>query len=597
MKFNFFLKTFIVGIVIILVASCDRDINEIGAGIVGDEHYGLNVQHYDVTAFSQNLGAVQTNNLPINQLGVYNSPVFGKTTASFVTQLSLASVNPTFVSNANVTLDSVYLYVPYFATLQSTTTDANGYNTYTLDSIQPKVSAGTSLPKIKLSVYESTKTIGDYDPTTGFQQLQKYYSNQQADFDSNHGSILLNDDDTNAYKRTVSNTPITDHSQNSEFVFNESEIQFYKRINESTPGYTDVSSRKAPGMYLNLNKMFFQTKIMNAIINNTGKLFNNSIFQDYFKGLYFKAESAADSPNQGSLAMMNFAAGYITLVYHDNASSTDASKVRQELKINLSGNTVNLLNNDNTFPSYVPPSQSAGDRNLYLKGGDGSMAVIDLFNKTDNYSYDKITGLKLPSTPNGVPDELDDLRNPADGKKWLINEANLTFYIDQTNLGTAPEPNRIYLYDLTNKRPLIDYYTDYSTNSISKFNKSIFGGVLVDNNFKIVNQKNNGERGTKYKINITNHVRNLLKYGGVGITKDSTNVRLGLVVSENINSSGINNYLKNPFTTSSSSSSLLSKYIPQMSVVNPLGTILYGSNPSVPDDKRLKLEIYYTKPN
>jgi hypothetical protein len=36
-----------------------------------------------------------------------------------------------------------------------------------------------------------------------------------------------------------------------------------------------------------------------------------------------------------------------------------------------------------------------------------------------------------------------------------------------------------------------------------------------------------------------------------------------------------------------------------MSVVNPLGTILYGSNLPVTDpnyDKRLKLEIFYTKP-
>ena len=36
---------------------------------------------------------------------------------------------------------------------------------------------------------------------------------------------------------------------------------------------------------------------------------------------------------------------------------------------------------------------------------------------------------------------------------------------------------------------------------------------------------------------------------------------------------------------------------PRSAVMNPLGTVLYGSNPSVPADKRLKLEIYYTKPN
>jgi hypothetical protein len=30
--------------------------------------------------------------------------------------------------------------------------------------------------------------------------------------------------------------------------------------------------------------------------------------------------------------------------------------------------------------------------------------------------------------------------------------------------------------------------------------------------------------------------------------------------------------------------------------MNPLGTI-YGGTSTVPEDKRLKLEIYYTKPN
>lgn len=222
------------------------------------------------------------------------------------------------------------------------------------------------------------------------------------------------------------------------------------------------------------------------------------------------------------------------------------------------------------------------------------MAVIDLFGGQKN---------------NFLNTDLQKMRD----ENWLINEANLTFYIDQGTMGTdADEPNRIYLYDLTNKRPLVDFYTDYSTNAITKFNKLAFGGILLDGNSKIVNQKNH-ERGTKYKINITNYLRTLVKHGptfnsdktaylnsdGTAYTsiKDSTNVRLGLVVTENINTSGGNYYLKNPFTTTSSSNTLTSQYIPQMSVINPLGTILYGSNPSVPIDKRLKLEVYYTKPN
>jgi hypothetical protein len=159
----------------------------------------------------------------------------------------------------------------------------------------------------------------------------------------------------------------------------------------------------------------------------------------------------------------------------------------------------------------------------------------------------------------------------------------------------APEPNRISLYDLTNKRPLIDLYTDATTSSTTKFNKQIYGGILLDENSKIVNESI-GERGTKYKIRLTNYIRTLVKNGGnTDIAKDSTNVRLGLVVTENV-SVVSNATLLSPFTTTTVAGSHQTKYVPVMSVVNPLGTILYGSNPSVPVDKRLKLEIFYTKP-
>jgi len=562
MKFNFFLKTLIIGVVIIFTASCDKDINEIGAGIVGDEHYGLNVQHFDVLAYNQDLGPVQTNDLPINQLGYYNNPVFGKTKASLFTQVNLATVNPTFYSP---TIDSVYLYVPYYSTLVETNSDT-GNSTYTLDSIHGN-------GKINLGVYESDYDI-TYDASSGLQQLSKYYSNQKPDFDAKiaNGGVKLNNDNKNIFDHTAPD----DNSQNSQFVFSEKQILFYKKDASGNAGYTEVASRKAPGMLLNLDTSFFVNKIFNA---PTGKLYNNSTFNTYFKGLYFKVDEAAGSAAQGTLAMMNFSRGVVTIVYKDKTSLTDATVIRKELNINLNGHTVNLLENDNNYPGYVPPDHTAGDANLYLKGGNGSMAVIDLFNgdKNDNSTA------------------LNDMRD----KKWLINEANLTFYIDKSKIGaSAPEPNRIYLYDLTHNRPLVDLYTDYTTSINSKYNKFIHGGILLDENSVSVKQDAGG-RGTKYKIKITNYIRNLFKYGGSAVDKDSTNVRLGLVVTENILNAGLN-YLKTPFTTSSSStagSTFATKYFPVMSVVNPLGTILYGSNPSVPDDKRLKLEIYYTKPD
>jgi hypothetical protein len=60
-----------------------------------------------------------------------------------------------------------------------------------------------------------------------------------------------------------------------------------------------------------------------------------------------------------------------------------------------------------------------------------------------------------------------------------------------------------------------------------------------------------------------------------------------VVVTEDINTTS------NKLRTSSSAIS----QAPRASVMNPLGTIIYGGTSTVPEDKRLKLEIYYTKPN
>jgi hypothetical protein len=63
---------------------------------------------------------------------------------------------------------------------------------------------------------------------------------------------------------------------------------------------------------------------------------------------------------------------------------------------------------------------------------------------------------------------------------------------------------------------------------------------------------------------------------------------LGLVVTEDINIVA-SHKLKTPNAFISQA--------PKASVMNPLGTVLFGGKSTVAEDKRLKLEIYYTKPN
>lgn len=546
-----FLQQFALGLgAISLLVSCDKDYNEIGTDIVGDDHFGFELYTgASIKSYNQKLGPIASNNLPVNALGFYENPAFGTTQANFVTQVELATSNPEFnnvdpeeYDTQPTAIDSVILDIPYFSTLLDQ--DEDGVKTYELDSIY-----GNPESKFKLSVYQSNYYLRDLDPTQSLGQQQLFYTDMNTEIDNFKVPTLLNDLPT-------SDPQNLNGQQNAQFFFDKREHRTVT-LNDDDE---EVETRSVPSMRLHLNKAVFTSLILNA---PTGQLANNQVFKNYFRGLYFKTESIG---NAGSMAMLNFKGGKITIYYNeDKATTTNGqtvyNRVNKTLVLNLTGNSVSLLNNSNENTDYLNTTANSTQEasKLYLKGGEGSMAVIDVFGQdADN---------------NGIADEIEAIK--ANG--WMINEANLTFYIDRTAMANTGiyEPNRIFLFDLNNKRPLIDYSFDFSSNSTyPKFNKFVHGGIIEKEDV------DNG-RGIKYKVRITNHLRNL-------INNDSTNVRLGLAVTESINNVAFSK-LKTPNANTISA--------PTMSVANPLGTILYGSHPSVPEDKRLKIEIYYTKPD
>ena len=558
---------FLIGI-ITFFSACDKDFIEIGSNVIGDDHFGLiKDDSKTVLAYNTATGEVETSNQPINSLGYYNSPFFGKTKASVVSQVLLDTVNQTIGTNPTVT--KVELSLPYFSRLISkdaTTSDS----TYELDSVQGFSIANDKkvFNKFKLSVYENNYTLRDLDAALNFLDVQRYFSGETAVFDAYKNPVRLNED--------------ADLTQNNEFIYSSAEIKTYKTVD----GAQVVDTRSVPGMRLKLRNDFFQNKLFGT--GAAGKFFNNSVFKDYFRGLYFKAEAASTSPNQGSMSLLNFKQGKIIVTYTVTVTSSAGVTSTKEKKfaISLGGNSVNLLENDYSsgYTSGLASNANAttGAYNLFPKGGEGSMAIIKLFGDKDIKGWDKTTGAFVAG-PNQISDELEDLRHPADKKKLLINEANLTFYIDKDKMTEATEPNRIYLYDLNNNRPLIDYYLDYSVASNSKNNKYFHGGIIE----KTAATSAYDKRGIKYKIRLTNHVMNL-------VSNDSTNVKLGLVVTESIGITS-NAKLKNSISVANP----FNKY-PSAAVYNPLGTVLFGNNIPVTDpnyEKRLKLEIYYTKPD
>ena len=567
-----FLKISSLLFLFVLLISCDKDFNSLDSDVIGDDHFDLVYDEASLVAYSKATGVVQTNNLPLNALGIYKNDFFGTTKAHFVTQVELGSENPSF--GFNPIIDSVYLYVPYFVD-SDVTTETSGERIYNLDSIYGNAEAG----KFRLKVLENGYYLRDFDPADNLQTSQKYFNDDKATkIDPFKGSELLNNSSNIA--------------QNDEFYFSKKELYIYKTngaglyVDSNGAVLSDqnnvtlrvIKERKTPGMWLDLKNSFFQQKILDAA--STANLFSNNAFKNYFRGLVFEVEEI--NPDQGALAVLDFSKAELKILYKAASEAisvenptptrtrrTFSLKMGYNASTTLRNNSINLLeyNNSTEYDAGLAGSNEVlGSDRLYVKGGNGSVAFIDLF----------------------APTELETLRNNVATKNWLVNDARLTFYVDKTAMTNVPktsEPERIYIYDATNNLVLVDYTFDSSSSANLKNSKVVFGGMIQ-------RETTGPKKGIKYTIRLTEHIKRILKADSNGEYQD--NIKIGVSVTESINlvSSA---KLKAPI----SANGVQISDIPLASILNPLGTVLFGNVVTDPDDedKKLKLSIYFTKPN
>lgn len=123
-------------------------------------------------------------------------------------------------------------------------------------------------------------------------------------------------------------------------------------------------------------------------------------------------------------------------------------------------------------------------------------------------------------------------------------------------------------YDIENNSETIDYLID----------------VITENTSEPVNSRiiSLGVRDTinkNFKIRLTEHLNNVL-------VNDSTNTKIGLVLSTNVNLTTNSEILKSEDVVTA---------IPMATVLAPKGTILHGSN-SANQEKRMILKLFYTEP-
>ena len=591
-------------VLLILLSSCNKEYNTIGLNLIDNDPFETDLEEVPIFVKMKKVPPYVVNLLQTFQLGQYQDNIFGKTDAVYLSQISLETVSPRFgIFSENDELNGidgniacipeeekikdVFLDIPFFTNVEDDDNDGV-INRYDVDSTNPQSDSdgdgvsdivetqtgqnplssdtdGDGIPdgddddsdnpdtgstlydldsiignekaKFKIKVSELDYYLRSYDPTSNFEKFQQYFSNNQIP--SNFSGKVLFDD---------------------EVQINPNELVFWNEDNPDTADKdesTTLKERLSPRIRIPLAKDFFQKKV----IDNEGSeiLSNNESFKLFIKGLVIEAYDF-DEPIH---MILNFREAEVRLVYdfkkyNKNGTDDDTTDdlIEDEEKffnLKLDGYRINSIKNE-PYPSEITTQINDTVNNpelVFLKGGEGIMAEIELFKNND--------GVNL----------LEQIKQ----KEWLVNEANLTMYIDQdmiSSKGGIVEPNRLYVYDLKTKQPVIDYFIDDTNGPKDSQKKIVHGGII---------EFDENQKGLLYKIKITEHVKNVIR-------KDSTNVKLGLVVTSDISSS---------LNTEVQDSEQI-EFIPTSSVINPFGTVLIGPNPNPSYyNKRMKLNVYYTK--
>ena len=537
----------VICLVLLCTQSCEKDFTSIDSDVINSDN-AINFEtssiEYPIVTHSKIVDPVQSNNLPSFLLGYDNHAIYGESTSSFLGQMVPDQYSPDF--GDNVVLDSVVFTIPYFS--RGVETSDEDDITYELDSVY-----GGS--PIKLSIYRNNFFLRSFDPYGGFDDTQKYYSNGSlSDLESIsqgqlEGELLFE---------------INDFSPNASQI-NLTEVD--------TSGVTFVSQKIAPALRFRLDTPdddYWQNLIFE---NETDPVLNNeNNFKEFFRGLYIKVEGIN---SEGSMMLLNLASTNTNLTIHytsdtpitsetDTGSVDEITSYQNDYVINFSGILLNIF--DNNFSIDVSSSDEVnGDENIYLKGGEGYVGMVDLFNGT----VENEMGDQVDAFDHFKSFFYDDI---SESPLKLINEAYIEFYVNQ-GLNLENEPDRIFLYNYEQNTSLIDYFIDQSVSSTT-----INAKINHLEPLQRVDDDPEGQ-GIKYKIRITEHLNNI-------ILRDSTNARLGLGVINDIAATSFFSILNEGEEDIELASG---------TILSHKGTILHG-NQSQQEDKRPKIKIYYTEP-
>ena len=604
---NHFLYFFVSFLITTIIISCNKDYHPVGIDLFVDQTLRTKTKNIPAFTFQESINQVQTNVQPLAQLGMINHPVFGKSEASIITQIAIRpdlffgnlrqnfenqsdGSNPDIIDEEEK-VKEVFLEIPFFSNTKDSDNDGvidsldadpndpasnsdgdeltdivefqSGLNplssdsdgdgildhndndnsaydsensVYDIDSIY-----GNRNSEFTLQVHELTYYLNDYDPLTNFQSSQIYYSNRDYYTEGFVGATLFD----------------------GRIKLNFDEIRFY--YNEDDPDTPDidettqVENRLTPRLRIPLDPNFFQEKLID--LEGTESLLSEISYQKDMRGLIIRTENFSDD----LYMLLDIQNAEIKISYEFKDNNTQGTLedltddtieiLERNFSLSLGGAFLNVLKNE-VFESSI---------NKRIADSKNNIPTDKLFIQSSRL-HGKIR-LFSNEDPN-VNEQLNSIRD----ENLLVNQANLIFHVDPETPVEQYNAQRLYLFNLNNGAPMIDYFSDGSTSNFgTNANKGVFGGKLeLDEN----------GNPSQYKFNITNHISNIIR-------NDSLNYDLGMTVTANIDTPSIIRAINQDEDQEI-------RY-PLASTLNPLGTVLIGSHPdSLQFDKRVRLELIYS---
>ena len=525
---------FLIGIV-----SCEKDFEDIAIDLIDNRTFSVGVDTIDIIAYSKNRESSRVDNnefskQPMSLLGVNQDPVFGYLKSDLISQIYLPILGVDFGENA--VIDLVVLDIPYFATRDGEQDaidpitgeiikddDGNPIQVpnFKLDSIY-----GNTDQKFNISVNELGTFLNTLDPENPFKKMV-YYSDKDYLLKDQlfSGDFIANRNDTVLYVNR--------------------ELVIIGEDEEGNPIH-DMDTIKAvdliPSMKFYLDDNFFKNRFIDH--QNSSDFDSNDSFVQYFRGLYINANGLDGALMNLSTINAKMIIYYTNDIIQNEADGEDLNnngvtgeddvvvKTKQTMNFSFlgvrTGKYIRDYNRPEILNALTNPNTIDGEQKLYIQGAGGSEAIIDLF-----------------------PDNtLEELRN----KNWLINEANITIYLD----GDQSEvPSKLFLYNYDYNSILSDLYS-------FNFGPEVFGGKL---------EYDDDGKPERYKFRITQYISEILN-------SDNPKAPSKLALKNHLSTDDIDvvafDTLVNDFN-----------WIPK-------GVVLKGNLPKT-DTKKIQLEIYYSK--